>query len=115
MTAPTITAWALAAIYTLHCALPIGAAWWGNRGVPNMLAAKCKYTVLVPISTAVTWAVYLTADVIAAAHMRNGWLPWWLKWASTHDAWLWGMHTQVALEPMPVTWWQRYRSAALAH
>lgn len=99
---------AILAVYTLHCALLIYAA----STVQGISAAVVKYIALVPFNVAATWFSLLTADVTSLFAQRNGWLPWWLKWVSTHDEWLFGLSTQIGIEPMPTTWWRRYRSAA---
>lgn len=101
----------LAALLVLQCTLLIAAAWWGTRHQAGLLAARCKYTALVPLATAATWLTMFTAPAIALFAMPNGWLPWWLKWASTHDEWLFGLATQIRVEPMPRTWTQRWWAA----
>ena len=108
MSALSIVAWAIAAVYALHCGLLIYAASTAS----GVYAARLKFVTLVPFNVAVTWFSLITAPVTALFVQRNGWLPWWLKWVSTHDEWLYGLSTQIGREPMPITWLQRYLTAA---
>ena len=107
--------WGLWRVFLVHCAVLIVPTW---RVVPKVFwhtpwAALLKYTALVPLNVAATYAAMLLAPLLAALARPNGWLPFWAKWASTHDEWLYGYATQIGTEPIAATvlarYWQRVR------
>ena len=120
MSALNVLTLVILGLYTLHCTLLIAAAWYFfiTRGSFKLLTKAAlsplfKYTALVPLNIAATYAAMILAPLFAALARPNGWLPWWLKWASTHDEWLYGMATQIGTEPIATKllgrYWQRVR------
>jgi hypothetical protein len=74
------------------------------------IGALVRFAVFAPFAVAATFLSLLFAPVIAV-FQHGGWLPWWLRWASTHDEWLFGLSTQINSEPLPASWVDKWWSA----